>query len=94
MPVPFPGREGARSDPPAGEARAGQSCSARHRVAWIRDDNGAWVAVLKSIHYDEIYMQSYRRANERQVERWREVRGSGGRNLPAKQMPEGTSGCT
>ncbi len=43
-----------------------------HRLLWSTDNNKPWLTVLKRTNKDEIYLQSYRRAHKREVEKLRE----------------------
>ena len=40
------------------------------RLLWIVEDRKPWTAVVKRTGNDEVYLQSYRRANRRDVARW------------------------
>ena len=66
----FPARAGMNRDEGAVVEQG-----ARHRVAWIRDGGDPWAAVLKRTRRGEVYVASYRRASERDLEKWG---GSGG----------------
>ena len=41
-----------------------------HRILWIDEAGKPWAAVVKLTRNDEIYLQSYRRANLADVRRW------------------------
>ena len=43
-----------------------------HRLLWLDDAGKPWLAVLKRTKVGEVYLQSYRRANGREVAKWRE----------------------
>ena len=43
-----------------------------HRLVWIEESGEPWVAVLKRTAGGEIYLQSYRRAQQYDVDKWRE----------------------
>ena len=43
-----------------------------HRLMWVEEDGKPWMAAVKRTADDEIYLQSYRRAQQYDVEKWRE----------------------
>ncbi len=43
-----------------------------HRLIWTEEDGKPWMAVVKRTADAEIYLQSYRRAQQYDVEKWRE----------------------
>ena len=50
-----------------------------HRLFWLNAADGkSWAAVVKRTANDEVYLQSYRRANRRQVAKWGKERASRG----------------
>ena len=44
---------------------------ATHRLLWLEDAGKPWLTVLKRTAAGEAYLQSYRRAQPKQVKRWR-----------------------
>ena len=40
------------------------------RLLWIAEDRKPWTAVVKRTGNDEVYLQSYRRVNRRDIAKW------------------------